>query len=644
MIYYKSSIRHGALLITLSVLLSACGGGGGNEAATPPPPANNNTAPTANAGPTQYVKVGDTVTLDGTTSQDAEGDALTYQWRMVSAPSISWPAIQNGITARPAFLADAAGAYTVELVVSDGDLESEPDTVTIHAEADNSTPVANAGEDQFVEVGATVTLDGSGSQDANGDLLFYQWRIIEQPAGSLAALAGDTAVHSTFVAEAEGIYIIRLVVSDGELESAPVTVMVLAEVDNIRPSANAGADQNVIEGDTVRLDGSASHDPNGDFITYRWRFVSVPNGSAATFFDDSAAAPAFVADKTGTYVIELIVSDSELHGEGDRVTVSATRANAAPVADAGADMNVATGSLVMLDGSSSSDADEDTLLFSWRFISIPDGSTAALTDHTTAWPAFTADMDGTYLLELMVNDGLLDSAPSRLTVTAETENSAPVADAGDHQTLYLGEVTQLDGSGSYDANMDLLTYAWSIQSRPAGSVAALDADQTVNPGFTPDLAGDYVFSLTVFDGEKHSAPASVMVSAMQPVLALERYTPADPFDPEKWWPANLPYTASSSLSKTVSGSHSGTERLAEYRLTAYGQDFTLEDLQVTPAGDDLAPRFTGLSAGQVFPAGESVTFGLEITYAAVTNRQATFTFTVAETGATFHSTYTLTLR
>src|SRR5690606_101636 len=140
----------------------------------------------------------------------------------------------------------------------------------------------------------------------------YQWQIIEQPAGSLAALAGDTAVHSTFVADAEGIYIIRLVVSDGELESAPITVVVLAQEDNIRPTANAGADQNVIEGDTVRLDGSGSHDPNGDFITYRWRFISVPTGSAATFSDDSAATPTFVADKEGTYVVELVVSDDEL--------------------------------------------------------------------------------------------------------------------------------------------------------------------------------------------------------------------------------------------------------------------------------------------------------------------------------------------
>ena len=643
MIYYKPAITHGILLITLSALLSACGGGS-NGGGTPPPPVTDNTAPTANAGATQHVKSGDTVTLDGSASQDADGDTLTYHWRMVSAPSISWPTIENDTTARPSFVAHAAGEYVVELVVSDGALESAADTVSIHAELANSAPVARAGEDQFVKVGTTVTLDGTSSQDADGDLLVYHWEIIEQPSGSLAALSNAATVRPTFLAEAEGVYIIRLVVSDGELDSAPVTIMVLAEVDNVRPTAVAGADQNVIEGDTVLLDGSASHDPNGDFITYRWRFVSVPAGSAAAFFDDAAVAPTFVADQEGTYVIELIVSDGELDSEGDRVTVSATRANAAPVADAGSDMNVATGTLVMLDGTLSSDANGDALLFAWRFVSRPDGSAAVLADSTTAWPAFTADLDGTYVLELVVNDGLLDSQPTRITVTAETANSAPVADAGHPRTLYLGDTTQLDGSGSYDPDMDPLTYAWTFQSRPAGSVATLDDDQAASPGFTPDVAGDYVFRLVVSDGERSSDPASVVVTAIQPVLVLERYTPASPFDPAEWWPVNLPHAASSSLSKTVTGSHSGTERLAEYRLTAHGQDFTIETLQAAPAGDSLAPRFAGLASGQVIEAGESVTFGLDVTYVTVTNRQVSFTFTVAETGATFQSTYTLTLR
>src|SRR5690606_28941478 len=188
-----------------------------------------NTPPVANAGTDQFVKAGGTVTLDGSGSHDAEGDTLTYQWRMLSAPSASWPIIHSDTTARPTFVADSAGTYSVELIVNDGELESTADTVSIHAELANSAPVARAGEDQFVKVGTTVTLDASGSQDADGDLLVYHWEIIEQPSGSLAALSNAATVRPTFLAEAEGVYIIRLVVSDGELDSAPVTIMVLAE-------------------------------------------------------------------------------------------------------------------------------------------------------------------------------------------------------------------------------------------------------------------------------------------------------------------------------------------------------------------------------------------------------------------------------
>jgi hypothetical protein len=50
----------------------------------------------------------------------------------------------------------------------------------------------------------------------------------------------------------------------------------------------------------------------------------------------------------------------------------------------------------------------------------------------------------------------------------------------------------LNGSGSTDANSDPLTYGWTLTARPAGSAAALSGANTVNPTFTPDVAGSYV--------------------------------------------------------------------------------------------------------------------------------------------------------
>ena len=81
----------------------------------------------------------------------------------------------------------------------------------------------------------------------------------------------------------------------------------LEEPPNLAPFANAGADQTVVEGQSVTLDGSASYDPDGQSVTYAW---SAPEGVALS--DPAVADPTFVApDVTGdtTYTITLEVSD-----------------------------------------------------------------------------------------------------------------------------------------------------------------------------------------------------------------------------------------------------------------------------------------------------------------------------------------------
>ena len=104
-----------------------------------------------------------------------------------------------------------------------------------------------------------------------------------------------------------------------------------------------------------------------------------------------------------------------------------TDRNHVPVANAGVDQNITTASIVTLNGSSSADSDFDFLTYSWNFVSKPNGSTAILLDTTTVNPTFTADINGTYILELIVHDGSIDSASDAVTVTA-TEPSAGTLD------------------------------------------------------------------------------------------------------------------------------------------------------------------------------------------------------------------------
>lgn len=464
-----------------------------------------NSVPVADAGDDQNVTEGDTATLDGSTSRDADGDPLSYAWRFVSRPAGSGAALTDTDTARPGFQADVAGDYVVELIVNDGEADSAPDNVAITVAEANSVPVADAGDDQTVVAGDTVTLDGQNSQDADGDRLTYQWQFVSKPDGSLAQLDGTGTVAPTFQADIQGSYVVSLIVSDGEDDSESARVTITASERNAAPVAKAGEDREVVEGDTVRLDGSASSDANDDELSYQWRFTSRPSGSAAALTDTAAVAPEFIADETGTYVLELVVNDGELDSAPVTVTITVTQANVKPVANAGADQSVIEGDTVTLDGSTSSDPDGDTITYTWRFVSTPSGSAAALSDVDVVAPTFTADVPGSYLLALVVNDGEKDSAEDRVTVTAAEANAAPVADAGRDQNAMTGTLVTLDGSNSTDADGDTLAYQWSFVSRPTGSTAALTDGASSMPAFTPDLDGTYVLELVVNDGDLDSS-------------------------------------------------------------------------------------------------------------------------------------------
>jgi hypothetical protein len=308
------------------------------------------------------------------------------------------------------------------------------------------------------------------------------------------------------------------------------------------PVANAGPDQNVNTTSLVTLVGSGSSDADGDPLTYIWSFTSKPDGSSAALSSTTAVNPTFTADLNGSYILQLVVNDGMVDSAADTVTITATASisNVAPVANAGPNQNVITTSIVALDGSGSSDADAgDTLTYLWSFTSKPSGSSATLSNTTIVNPTFTADLDGDYALQLIVNDGTVDSAPDTVTVTATTANATPVANAGIDQSVDTLSVVTLDGSGSSDADAgDTLTYLWSFTSKPSGSSAALSSTTIVNPTFTADLAGDYVVQLIVNDATVNSSPDTVTVTATDSVVPTYG-TVTSPYTGKIWHDRNL---------------------------------------------------------------------------------------------------------
>jgi hypothetical protein len=211
------------------LLLSGC----------PVPSQNHN--PVANAGPDQTVNAGATVSLDGSASTDSDGDTLTFQWVQTAGTSVT---LSSADTVTPAFVApSAAETLTFELTVTDGRGGSGTDSVNVTVSVPaNQDPIANAGPDQTVVLGATVSLNGSASTDPDGDALTFQWT---QTAGTNVTLSNaDTAAPAFVAPNTADTLTFQLTVNDGrggtDTDSVDVNVGGQAPTQSILYIANFG--------------------------------------------------------------------------------------------------------------------------------------------------------------------------------------------------------------------------------------------------------------------------------------------------------------------------------------------------------------------------------------------------------------------
>ncbi len=280
---------------------------------------------------------------------------------------------------------------------------------------------------------------------------------------------------------------------------------------NNDPIANAGVDQHVKTGHEVELNGVLSSDADGNKLTYKWSVVG-PNGQV-TLTHENSVHPYFTPDVDGNYVCTLVVEDEDNGFDEDTVTVTSnpTGINSIPVADAGADQHHKVGTQVTLDGSKSSDADHEDLTYKWTLVEKPDTSRTSLSDSETATPTFTEDTEGTYKFKLVVNDGTVDSAADYVTVdtTYLDSNAKPVAILEGFQYADAGDMLDIDGSKSTDADGDTLTYKWSLES--FGGEAILSNKTRAETTLAVKTAGVHVVELIVNDGKVDSDPSYMLV-------------------------------------------------------------------------------------------------------------------------------------
>ena len=233
----------------------------------------------------------------------------TYSWVQTAGPAVT---LTGATTATPTFTAPAGPAtLTFELTVDDGSGETDTDTVAITV---NGIPTADAGPDQDVERGDTVTLDGTGSTDPDGDTLDLQLGPDQRPdrhpdrrhhrLADLHRPAGPATL--TF----------DLTVDDGRGETDTDTVAITV---NGTARRRRRADQAWSAAAAVTLDGTGSTDPDADPLTYAWAQTA---GPAVTLTGANTGQPTFTAPPSGALTFELTVDDGRGGTDTDTVTIT----------------------------------------------------------------------------------------------------------------------------------------------------------------------------------------------------------------------------------------------------------------------------------------------------------------------------------
>lgn len=215
---------------------------------------------------------------------------LTYAWRVSVAPGDAVATLSSAAEVAPTLVGDTPGLYVVRLVVTHGERASVPAYTNVRIIEQPLPPVANAGPDQSVDPGSTVTLDGTGSLDPNGQALTYAW---VQTAGTPVILSDAAAASPTFPAPlpVQALSFTLTVTDPGALVSQPDTVLIT--IRDLPPVAVIVAPLTGDEGGAVALDGTGSSDPNGDpgaAFTWAW---SVQSNLGVTLTDPAIAQPAF---------------------------------------------------------------------------------------------------------------------------------------------------------------------------------------------------------------------------------------------------------------------------------------------------------------------------------------------------------------
>jgi hypothetical protein len=590
------------IVFFIAFFLAGCGGGSDPQApATPEIP---NQPPQLTVESNFSFNENENVSVTAEAS-DPDGSISSTRWAQNSGESVSFDATSGTLR----FTAPEVPIEGSQLIFAFSATDNNESTTTIIVTID----IVNINKPPIIVVSDTLTFNERENalvnitpSDPDGEVsetVFLQLSGTEVEVN--ADLNGD-GIAISFTAPEVGVNgeVLEFEYTATDNEGASTTVVISINIINVNraPFAIVGDDISVFLGSAAEVSASNSFDPDGDIITFEWA-VTGPEGSTTVIEPTTNAITSLVPDIAGEYEATVTVTDPEGLTDTASITVTALVGNLPPIARITGQATNNTGSIIELSGLNSSDPENASLTYTWSLVS-PETSAAFLSSTTNELISFTADVDGQYIIQLIVNDGELNSQTETFTVNTTTLNSAPIADAGENARYPKDTLVTLDGSASSDIDGDTLSYSWSLISRPGGSTAILSDRLTTNPTLTPNVVGDYVFRLTVTDGtEVTEANVTITVFLAELVLCYPVAT-ASNSDCEisrYGWP----FTGEAINPRiTTTGTF---YELALYRIKAIGRDYTMR-LSIEDRNNIVTPFFTGIEDGQIIRDGESFNF------------------------------------
>jgi len=300
--------------------------------------------------------------------------------------------------------------------------------------------------------------------------------------------------------------------------AAPVPTLTLAG--QVSGGANSG-DVVAATGTTVTLDAGGSKDPEGDALTFKWSLSAKPTGSTADIATNTGAQLSFKPDMDGTYIASLRVTDSKGAYADKQVTIVARTtvpgnnapqvvvlATVPPVSSGTNVVSAAIGYTVALTSDSSKDPSGGTLSYAWSLVAKPAGSAVQLTAAVGVFSQLVPDVMGDYIVQVVATNAAGVASSYQTTVSVKNQrpqasistNAVPTAQVnGPTVRLPVNTTLTLRGTGSTDADGDVLTYGWTLDSKPAGSAAALSSGAGAAVQLTTDISGSYRVRLRATD-------------------------------------------------------------------------------------------------------------------------------------------------